>query len=100
MNRGLAIAGGVLLGLSFIVPLAMSDMVGAWEDAFVFFLIVLPLSICTGIVGLILLIVGLASGARQQQQQQIVVVTGGSYCTACGQAKGPSAFCTSCGAGA
>ncbi len=101
MNRGLTISGAVILALSILVPLSMfagSD--GGFEDAFFMLIIVVPLAMLMGLLGLILLIVGLSTGRGQQQQQQIVVVTGGSYCNGCGQPRGNGAFCPSCGAAA
>lgn len=102
MNRGLAISGAVLLGLAIVIPIAMLDTAsGGFGDAIVLMVIVLPIAALSAIAGLVLLIIGLASGSRgQQQQQQIVVVTGGNHCRACGQSQGGGAFCTACGAAA
>ncbi len=101
MNRGLAISGAVILGLAIIVPFAMLDASSdGLEDAIVMLFIVVPIAVLSGLLGLVLLIVGLSTGGRQQQQQQIVVVTGGQFCTGCGQPKAGGAFCPACGAAA
>lgn len=111
MNRGLAIAGGCLMGATILIPLLVNltnDDLDGFVFSLIFFFTLGPLLFITGLV---LLIVGLASGRGGAQQQQQVVVhvsPGGAVGVSAPQVRCPkckavnpasSMFCSACGKG-
>lgn len=99
--RALWITGLVLMVAPFFVAVVMFSAGGGLEafvSALVFTFVIGPIMF---IVGLILLIMGLAVGGGQQQQQQVVVYTGTRRCPRCSSdIEGSQRFCSACGAGA
>lgn len=110
MARGTWISGVVLLAAAVLIPAVFFLAAGVQGDAgdgwdafgnvvlgVIFLVIVSPI---LGLVGLILLIVGVATGG-QQQQQQVVVYSGGGTGRVCPSCRSVVAqghgFCTSCG---
>lgn len=109
MARGTWVTGVVLLAVAVLIPTMFFvsagfqgeagndwDAFGSFILGMVFLFVVSPI---IGIVGLVLLIAGLASGG-QQQQQQVVVYTGTRRCPRCSSdIEGSQRFCATCGAG-
>ncbi len=110
MNRGLVIAGAVMLAATVLIPFVVSSANDDWDGIVFTILFLFVGAPILGITGLVLLIVGLSSGRGQHQQQQVVVhvSSGGTAgaavagvqvrCPGCGTTNpAASAFCSQCG---
>lgn len=105
MSRAVWGTGLALMVAAVLVPTLMFTVgadSGDWEDAIAGIVFAFVLSPLLFVAGLVMLVVGLASGGGQQQQQQVVVVSGQGrarrYCTSCGAAMAQTdRFCTGCG---
>ncbi len=109
MNHGVTWTGLGLLLAAILIPIITFSVgvdTGGWEAIVFGIFFAFIISPMLGIAGLIMLIVGIATGGGQKQQQQVVVHVSGNQassgsglrCGACGQFMNVNqSFCTSCG---